>query len=572
MDFNFMIGGEAGQGIQSVGLILAKSMMRGGYNVFFDQDYESRIRGGHSFSRVRVADREIRAMSEAVDILIALNRETIDIHRSEARSGNSVIIYDQEKMGKDVENKAMLLNIPFERLAVETTSNKVMANTVAAAAALGLVEYDFDKLTAMLRAEFGHHGEKVVEDNVKAARAGYDYAREHRLPTFTQRVTPIGESRKMLVTGNEAAAFGALAAGCKFVSGYPMTPTTSILEYIALRGQKYNVKVVQAEDEISAMNMVVGAGYAGVRAMTATSGGGFCLMTEGLSLAGMTETPVVVVLGMRPGPAIGLPTRSEQGELLFALHAGHGEFPRAVLAPACAEDAFWLMIKAFNLAEKYQMPVIMLTDHELADSYSTIDRFDLKQVKIDRGHLILNGETDGGYKRYAYTESGISPRAMPGQGKALVVADSDEHNEEGHIIEDGETRRRMMLKRLGKMNGMKTEISLPRTVKKANARANLVGWGSTWGAIIEAQDILEKEGLPVNVMHLNQIWPFPGQQVASLLRDSIPGVVIENNATGQLARLIRTETGIKTANILKFDGRAFSPRYIVNELKKEVRL
>ncbi len=576
LDFNFMVGGEAGQGIQSMSSILSKTMMRGGFNVFSDQDFESRIRGGHSFARVRVTDRPVRALTEKVNVLLALNKETIDRHRAEMKpEGESVIVYDQEKTKGDVGDDAVLLNVPLERLAMETTANRVMTNTVAIGAALGLAEYDFSLLEKVLGEEFSRHGEKTVGDNVKAARAGYDYAREHRISSFRPRIKPIGSSTQMLLTGNEAVALGAMAAGCKFVAGYPMTPTTSILEFLAERGRAYNIKVVQAEDEISAVNMVVGAGYAGVRAMTATSGGGFCLMVEGLSLAGMTETPIVVVLGMRPGPAIGLPTRTEQGELEFALHAGHGEFPRAILAPAGAEDAFWLTVKAFNLAEKYQTPVIVLTDHDLADAYSTVDRFDLSQVKIDRGQLLSAEELNeiGEYKRHLITESGLSPRALPLQGKALVITDSDEHDEAGHIIEDAETRRKMVLKRMRKLDGLRTEIGKPRISRKPGAKVTLVGWGSTYGAIAEAQELLEKDGLPVNVMHLSEIWPFPAAEVAPMLGDSMRSVVIENNATGQMARLIRTETGIKpAASILKFDGRPFSASYIVDELKKEVAL
>ena len=576
VDFNFMIGGEAGQGIQSVSFILSKTMMRGGYNVYSDQDYESRIRGGHSFSRVRVRDREVQAQSEKVNILLALNKETIDRHLGEMKpEREALVIFDEQTIKSGLADKGVMLDVPLEQLAVQSTANKIMSNTVAIGAALGAVEYDFDLLAGVLREEFGRHGEKVAEDNLKAARTGYDYALQHRGERFGQRLKtlkPPGASNKIFLTGHEAVALGAMVAGCKFVAGYPMTPTTSILEYIAQKGRDFNVKVIQTEDEISAINMVIGAGYAGVRAMTATSGGGFCLMVEGLSLAGMTETPVVVVLGQRPGPAIGLPTRTEQAELWFALHAGHGEFPRAILAPVSVEDAFWLTIKAFNLAEKYQSPIIILTDHDLADSYNTVEPFDLSQVKIDRGELLSEQEVNQlpTYKRHLITDSGISPRALPLVGKALVVTDSDEHNEEGHIIEDAETRRQMVLKRMRKLDGLKSELGKPRITKKPGAKITLIGWGSTYGAIKEAQELLTEDGLPVNLLHLNEIWPFPADDVVSTLRDSRKNIFIESNATGQLAQLARRETGIKAdASILKFDGRPFSAQYIVNEVKKE---
>ena len=296
-------------------------------------------------------------------------------------------------------------------------------------------------------------------------------------------------------------------------------------------------------------------------------------MVEGLSLAGMTETPIVVVLAQRPGPAIGLPTRTEQGDLEFALHAGHGEFPRAVLAPATIEDAFHVTIKAFNLAEKYQIPVIILTDQHLASSYNTVEKFDLSQVKVERGQLLSEEEANNltEYKRHQFTESGISPRALPLQGKALVVTDSDEHDEAGHMIEDAETRTRMVLKRLRKLNGLRSELGQPRLHQTPKAEITLIGWGSTYGAIKEAATLLQKDGVAANVLHLNELWPFPAEAVSSVLDSANKSMVIENNATGQLARLIRRETGHKVnASILKFDGRPFSPEYIVRELKKEV--
>ncbi|MFC2022990.1 thiamine pyrophosphate-binding protein [Chloroflexota bacterium] len=333
--------------------------------------------------------------------------------------------------------------------------------------------------------------------------------------------------------------------GCKFISGYPMTPASPILEYMADKGQHYDVVAMHVEDEIAAINMAVGAAYTGVRAMVATSGGGFCLMVEGLALAGMTETPVVVVLGQRPGPATGMPTKTEQGELWFALHAGHGEFPRAILAPSTADEAFYTMIKAFNLAEKYQTPVIVLTDHHIATSYATVERFDLKQVKIDRGELLSNEELSKSddYKRHAVTESGISPRVLPGQGKALVITDSDEHSEAGHLIEDMETRNQQNLKRLRKLNALRAEINGPKFHKVPDAEFMLIGWGSTYGAIREAAELIQRDGTAVNILHLSEIWPFPAEEVSLALNTVTKSIVIESNASAQMAQLIRRETG-----------------------------
>jgi len=570
-DLNIMIGGEAGKGVQSVGLVLAKALLRSGYEIFADQDFESRIRGGHSFSRVRASRTPVAAALDSVDILVSLNAETIDLHRTQVQA-HGIIVYDGQKTGKDTGNEMMALNIPIEKMALDTTGNTLMTNTVAAGAILGLIDYDFDIFAAVLNEEYGRKGEKIAEDNVKAARAGFDFARERRPDKFTLRLKPGKPSGKMLVTGHEALALGAMAAGCKFVAGYPMTPTTPILEFLADKGREYGIPVVQAEDEISAANMVLGASYAGVRAMTATSGGGFCLMVEALSLAGMTETPMVIVLGQRSGPAIGLPTRTEQGELLFALNSGHGEFPRALLAPANAEDAFWATTKAFNLAEKYQSPVIILTDHDLGNSYYAIDKPDLSKVIINRGLILTDEEAEktADYKRYAFTESGISPRAFPGQGKALVVADSDEHNEAGHIIEDAEIRRKMVQKRMRKGDGLKAEIAGPIIHHRDNQKYNLIGWGSTLGAIEEAAGLLEDMGINACVVHLNELWPFPADELGEALAGVAKNIIIENNFSGQLETLIRAQTGISAdRHVRKYDGRAFTAEEIVTALEKE---
>jgi len=385
----------------------------------------------------------------------------------------------------------------------------------------------------------------------------------------------MNSSRKMLLSGNEAISLGAMAAGCKFVAVYPMTPTSSILEFIAQKAEKYKIVAIQPEDEIAAINMAIGAGFAGVRAMTATSGDGFALMTEGFGLAGCTETPVVIVLGQRVGPAVGMPTRTEQGDLNFVVYGGSGDFPRAVLAPRSVEDAFYITVKAFNLAEKYQIPVIILTDHHLATAYQTVNKLDLQKVKIDRGELISEKEAKSmtEYKRHKFTESGISPRVVPFIGGPLVVTDSDEHDESGHMIEDAETRTQMMLKRMKKMDGLEKEISSPRFHSRPNAKVALIGWGSTYGPIIEASAILEKEGLSANVIQLTELWPFPAAAISAALNAAKTSVVIENNATGQLAHLIAAETGIKpTMSLLKFDGRPFSPAYIVEQIKREVTL
>ncbi|MDD5083183.1 MAG: 2-oxoacid:acceptor oxidoreductase family protein, partial [Dehalococcoidales bacterium] len=364
VNINFMIGGEAGQGVQSIGFILAKTLVREGYFVFADQDYESRIRGGHNFFRVRLKDTPVNTIARPIDLLVALNEETITLHRQELANG-AVVIADPAAIS-DTAKASNLFEVPTSQLAEEKAGNKLMSNTVALGAAMGLVDCDLSILEQVLREQFGTGD--LGQNNIKAAKAGYEYARQNFQGDFGHHLESIGGDKRMLLNGTDAIASGAIAAGCRFIAAYPMTPTTPILEYMAGRANDFGLVVIQPEDEIAAINMTIGAAYAGARAMTATSGSGFCLMVEGLGLAGITETPIVIVDGQRPGPAVGLPTRTEQGDLEFVIHAHHGDFPRAVLAPATMDDAFWLTVKAFNLAERYQTPVILLIDPYLATS------------------------------------------------------------------------------------------------------------------------------------------------------------------------------------------------------------
>jgi len=567
VDLNFVVGGEAGQGVQSVGLLLAKVLARSGYQVFADQDYESRVRGGHNFFRVRVSKDKVGAITEDVDILIALDSDSIRLHKAEMTS-RGVIIFDGEKVRGVSSKKANVLGMPLEKMAEETTGDKLMLNTVALGAALSEVGCDLAILNRVLTDHFGN-GE-VGNRNIAAGKAGYNYAQSRRKGTFG-KIKPLTGVRRMLLTGNEAISLGAIAAGCKFMAAYPMTPASSIMEYMAAKSKEFGLVMVHAEDEIAAINMAVGAAYAGVRAMTATSGSGLCLMVEGIGLSGITETPIVIIDAQRPGPAVGLPTRTEQGDLQFVLHAHHGDFPRAVLAPASIEDAFWLTVKAFNWAERYQLPVIILTDQHLASSYATIDPPDLSQVTIDRGMLFSEKEANASeYMRHRLTKSGISPRAFPGLGKALVVTDCDEHDELGHLTEDAGQRTAQVQKRLRKTSPLSKQTRTLRKYGSPRAETTLIGWGSTYGAIHEAVDILRKGGASVNMLHLNELWPFPGKAVIDAVSKARYSYVIESNATGQVAQLLKAETGYAVSGrILKFDGRPFTPAYIAEAVKKE---
>jgi 2-oxoglutarate ferredoxin oxidoreductase subunit alpha len=448
-----------------------------------------------------------------------------------------------------------------------------MANTVAIGSVMGMLGMNLEILNESFEETFRKKGEDIISGNVKAARAGHEFSSRNCKKCAFNPATL--SDKKMLIAGNEAIGLGAVASGLKFFSAYPMTPSTGIMDYIAGKEEEYGIIVEQAEDEIAAINMALGASFAGVRSMTGTSGGGFALMVEGLSLAGITETPVVIALAQRPGPATGLPTRTEQGDLQFALYTAHGEFPRVIFAPGTPEQAFRLTNRAFGIAEKYQIPVIILTDQYLADSQWTFDRFD--PGKMHYSVQRLGGEALKNlpeYKRHAFTETGVTPLAVPGDSRHLVVTDSDEHDEEGHIIEDAETRIKMMDKRLfKKIPHIREDISSPLFYGNDNPDIILTGWGSTYGLLKEATDNLSGN-MNAAMLHFSEIYPFPEIErfdYLSLLKNARHSICIENNATGQFARLVRTETGYQfPIKINKYDGRPFTLDSLLGEIHANI--
>lgn len=567
MDHAIKIGGEAGQGLVTVGEMLSGVFAKSGYHVFSHQDYESRIRGGHNFYFIRVSDAPVSSVLETTDIVVALDKASMELHAKELTE-DGFLIYDKETLKEEAFGDRFI-DVPFKRLAMEAGGSAVMANTVASGAVLGMLGVDLEPLLELIKARFKKKGDEVVEDNAKAARSGYDYAKEHCPECRFTPASPLGP--KTMITGIEAIALGAIASGVKFYSAYPMTPSTGIMNNLAARADRYGLVVEQAEDEIAAINIALGASFAGARAMTGTSGGGFALMVEGLSLAGMTETPIVIAEGQRPGPATGFPTRTEQGDLLFILHAGHGEFPRVVFAPGTPEEAFHLTNRAFDLAEKYQIPAFVLFDQYLADSQWTYDKFNTEGLVFNnyrlRGEEFAKAED---YKRYAYTESGVTPLGVPGDSRHVVVADSDEHDEEGHIVEDAETRIRMTKKRLfKKLESLKKEIRPPLHYGEKSPEIVLVGWGSTYGVIREAVDALNMDGKKAALLHFSELYPFPSSgDHMRMLEGARLAACIENNATGQFARLMGAETGFEfSASVNRFDGRPFTVDYILKELK-----
>lgn len=561
---NILIGGAAGQGMDTIAHLLGKVLAREGYGVLSAKDYMSRVRGGHNFTKLRIGTKTPWTAEEPIDILIALNEETYRIHRRSVTE-NGRLIYDPEQFSPPTSEENSV-PVPLQVLAKEAGS-KIMANTVAVGAALALLGQETSPTVALLIESFK---EEIAQQNKVALQAGYDEARKYCGSCFT---LPKLESApvKIYLDGNHAIGMAALASGCRFLSAYPMTPSTGIMTYLAGKQAEHELVVEQAEDEIAAINMALGASYAGARAMTCTSGGGFALMVEGLSLAGMTETPVVIALGMRPGPATGLPTRTEQGDLEFALHGGHGEFPRAILCATHLEDAFYRMNKAFDLAEKYQIPVLFLTDQNFADTMRTIPKYDFSKLRYNR-HLVDEDSLERPYQRYRLTVDGVSPRALPGQFSGeTVLADSDEHDTKGNIIEDGETRRLMAEKRLRKMDALAKEMDEPFLFGAEEGDTLLIGWGSTFGVLREACEILTEKGARVSHLHFADLWPFPTKTIRRIFPHFKKRICVENNATGQFAALLRRESGLMAdSKILKFDGRPFMASEIIGEVEKNV--
>ncbi|HOP85900.1 MAG TPA: 2-oxoacid:acceptor oxidoreductase subunit alpha [Syntrophorhabdaceae bacterium] len=556
MDYTIKIGGEAGQGIQTIGDSLAKVFSRFGYYVFTHQEYESRIRGGHNFYQIRFSDSPVTASKSVIDILVCLDNESIKAHKKELTLYGTAI-YDS-KLTKESIDDNRFLNIPLLEMAERFGKNKIMANTVAIGAVLGMLDFPQEVFLNILQENLGKKGGEVVKLNKDSFVAGYEFAKKECLQcAFT--ITPSGKP-KMLMGVNESIGIGAITSGCKFYSAYPMTPSTGIMLFLASKAEEFEIIVEQAEDEIAAINMAIGASFAGMRSMTGTSGGGFALMVEGLSLAAMTETPIVIALAQRPGPATGLPTKTEQADLLFAIHAGHGEFPRVIFAPGSPDQAFYLTNKAFDISQKYQIPAFILTDQYLSDSQWTIDEIDLTKYKHTqyriRGEKL---ESIKDYKRHLFTENGISFFGIPGTSTRLIITDSDEHDEEGHITEDPDIRVKMVNKRLHKKWPLiKREMGLPYFYGDSDADIVIVGWGSTYGVIKDSIDILSRNK-KIAMMHFSELYPLPdSEDYMNILKKAKKTIGVENNARGQFARLIKTETGFEFDSIInRYDGRPF---------------
>ncbi|MGE4552053.1 MAG: 2-oxoacid:acceptor oxidoreductase subunit alpha [Desulfovibrionaceae bacterium] len=555
---NILVGGEAGQGLATIGQLMAKALVRTGYEVLVVQEYLSRIRGGHNTFSIRTGPEPLGGPAGQVDILVALDAETVTLHQGRL-SERAVVVADEAI----AVAHHRCLRVPFNQLAPKP----IFTNTVALGVLSSVLCNDLAVLEDLLRETFAKKGEAVVEENLKVLRDAHAWATGMKVAFACMPPAPAKPKSRIMLNGNEAIALGALAAGCNFCSFYPMTPATSIALTLINKGKALNVVSEQAEDEIAAINMALGASFAGARPLVPTSGGGFALMCEGLSLAGITETPVVIALAQRPGPATGLPTRTEQADLNMVVFAGHGEFPRAVFAPGSVEQCFHLTHHAFAMAEAWQVPAFVLTDQYLADSYRAVEPFDPDDLPEIPGP-VLAPESPETYRRYEITEDGVSPRAVPGLSPALVRADSDEHGPEGCIIEDPATRIAMNEKRLRKHVRLKAEVLPPTLYGDAGADLLLVCWGSGLGPCLEAAEALKARGVWAGVLHFTQVWPLNDTAFAPYLDAAKTVVVAEGNATGQLASLIARESGRRIDNrILRHDGLPLDAGYILASLE-----
>lgn len=553
------MGGEAGYGIMSAGLTLAKIATRSGYQTFIYSEYPSIIRGGHNVTTVTISPDTIRSQYQYIDILIALNQETIDQH-SEALAPGSAILYDSTKniSIKKTKKQRRLFDIPLDTLAREIGGSIIMRNTVALGAVLALLNGNIDILHTLIDEEFADKKPDIAEKNKRTATAGYRYVRQH----YRNLIQPILSPKKtralpIVVNGNEATALGAIAGGMQFTAIYPMTPTSNILHILAPLQEKYQYIYEQPEDEIAAINMAIGASFAGARSMVATAGGGFCLMSEGYGLAAMIETPLVVIVGMRGGPATGLPTWTEQADLRFVLHAHQGDFPRIVLAAGDIEEAFELTAQAFYLADKYQTPVVLLVDKYLCESTMSVPSFSINKKWLDRGKILLKKKKN--YERYHLSRDGISLRTIPGIGN-YTIANSDEHDEMGFSKETACNRTAQMNKRMQKLATCAAkDMAEPTLYGPKNADVTIVSWGSNKGPILEAM----REHVHVNYLHLTWMNPFPKNVVKKILRNAKKIITVECSISGQLTGLIREQTGIEITNqLLKYTGRPFYPEEI----------
>lgn len=566
---SWKVGGQQGEGIESTGEIFATAMNREGYYLYGYRHFSSRIKGGHTNNKIRVSTTPVHAISDDLDILVAFDQETIELNHHEMRD-DSVIIADAKAKPSRPENcKAQLIVLPFTDIAKEL-GTKLMKNMVAIGATCAIMDLDIKSFESLIANTFGKKGENIVDMNVQALHAGYEAMKEEMTDLKGDYHLEASQSEPHLyMIGNDAIGLGAISAGSKFMAAYPITPASEIMEYMIENLPKVNGAVIQTEDEIAAATMAIGANYAGVRAFTASAGPGLSLMMESIGLSGMTETPLVIVNTQRGGPSTGLPTKEEQSDLMQMIYGTHGDIPKIVVAPTDAEDSFYLTVEAFNLAEEYQCPVIILSDLQLALGKQTVEQLDFNRVEIKRGELLQSDierdEDDKSYfKRYALTASGVSPRPIPGVKGGIHHVTGVEHSPEGKPSESAQNRQEQMDKRMRKTENLLINEPVIDDQPYDEADILYIGFISTKGEIQEGKARLEDEGIKVNHLQIKQLHPFPTQIVQEAVDKAKKVVVVEHNYQGQLANILKMNVNVhqKLINQTKYDGTPFLPHEI----------
>ncbi len=568
-----MFGGQAGDGSLTTGDLIAGVFKRMGLEVYTYKDFPSRIRGGHTNYVIRAGPNPNYGMADAVDALVAFDLEAVQLHVDEMRPGGFVI-FDSSSEVVPTEfrrDDITWYDVPLAKIAKDELGLEIVRNTISLGVLGALIGMDPQIVRRDVTNVYKRKGEKVVNLNIRAIEAGEAYVATHfaaRPSGYALEASVDGD--RLLMMGNDAIAYGALVGGCRFMAGYPITPATDVLEWMAKHAPTFGGVTVQAEDELAAINMVIGAAFTGVRSMTATSGPGLSLMTEGIGLAGMLEIPLVIVECARGGPATGLPTKTEQSNLNHIIFGGHGEIPKIVIAPGTVEESFELAALAFNLAEKYQCPVFVLTEQALCQSKATLPRLSFENVSIDRGKLVTEPVVFGEYKRFAITDDGVSPRVIPGVEGGMHLAAGSEHNESGVITENARSRVRMMDKRMHKLVAAAPDLPRALTFRNDGARVALIGYGSNRGPIKEAQDRLAALDLQADFLQLRTLWPFPDDEVRAFIESYEHVYVIENNYTGQLARLIRAAVGPlpNVHSVRKYNAQPFRPIEIIDAVQR----
>jgi len=572
---SWKVGGQQGEGIESTGEIFSTALNRLGYYLYGYRHFSSRIKGGHTNNKIRVSTTQVRSVSDDLDILVAFDQETIDVNVHELRQGG-IVIGDAKFKPALPENctTATLYSVPFTEIATELGTS-LMKNMVAVGASSAVLHIDTNVFEEVVLEIFGRKGQQVVQKNMEAIKRGAEYIREQLGENLeTMRLEPADGQKRMFMIGNDAIALGAVAGGARFMPAYPITPASEIMEYLIKKLPQFGGTVIQTEDEIAACTMAIGANYAGVRALTASAGPGLSLMMESIGLAGITEQPIVIIDTQRGGPSTGLPTKQEQSDLMAMIYGTHGEIPKIVMAPSTVEEAFYDTIEAFNLAEEYQCPVIMLTDLQLSLGKQSVNPLDYSRIQIRRGKLqndeLPELEAKEYYKRYEVTKDGVSPRVIPGMKNGIHHVTGVEHDETGKPSESPINRNNQMDKRMRKLDNIQFKTPIHLHSDEFDSDVLFVGFNSTRGAIEEAMERLEADGLRVNHAHIRLIHPFPADEILPYVNGAKKVIVVENNATGQLANILKMNVGNhhKVQSILKYDGNPFLPQEVYAKSKE----